>query len=382
MRHQMHAPAAFVAVLALVSLLGAGCGDTADDQPVQLADTGTDGGIQYTDDCQFAQDGVCDEPANCELGTDSTDCRAACLQAGSHPYIGAACEFRGLTSDYQSPEQYPNAAPSGGDATTTGWMDRRVSVTSGQDDVDSAARHYRVFVPDSYDPDTASPLMITMPGHRVSHFAMSGGFSMLHRAAMMNDAIVVYAGQEFRGRWAWWSEWYGSQMDSPPDFCKQGTTDNHPDYEFIRKIVDDLKNEYNIDMRRLWLSGHSRGAALALTGAIDMPDFIAGAVVQSGFLECGYLDAKLSSWDGRHVPLVFVHGVQDPDIPIDNVFTPGTEPSDPIVDQLKQVGWTEGDNLRYYRLENLGHDWQPQLTQQWWPFLANQPLPESALNSN
>lgn len=369
-----------LAALATLLVTAAACGGS-DGPTASLADTGTDGGIQYSDECQFANDGVCDEPANCDLGTDSTDCRAECLEAGPHPGVGAACEYRDLTSGYEQPEQYPNAAPSGGDAKTTGWMDRKMVVSSGQDDVNEIERHYRIFVPDSYDPDTPSPLMITMPGHRVSHFAMSGGFSMLHRAAMMNDAIIVYAGQEFRGRWAWWSEWYGSEMNNPPGFCKQGTTDSHPDYEFIRGIVDELKNEYNIDMRRLWLSGHSRGAALALMGAIDMPDFIAGAVVQSGFLECGYLEAKLSSWDGRYVPLVFVHGVQDPDIPIDNVFTSGTEPSDPIVEQLKDVGWTEGENLRYYRLENLGHDWQPQLTQQWWPFLADQPLPESALNS-
>ncbi|MFW6057631.1 MAG: alpha/beta hydrolase family esterase [Persicimonas sp.] len=359
-----------VALAALLAMGGAlvACGDDSAE-----ADAGNS--------CEFSGDGVCDEPANCELGTDSADCEAACESGENVHLFAAACAFR---SEDDQPT-YADPEPSGGDAPQTGFIDRTTVVSSGLDDVDEVERPYRIDVPEYYDPKKAYPLVITMAGHRVDHRVMAPHTDLTHTADL-NDFIVVYAAQEFRqGRWAWWTDWDWEER-----------TDENPDFEFIRTIVDEVAADYNLDRRRVYLSGHSRGAAMAFIGAIEMPDLIAGAAVESGFSEFGYLDARLplgdesleddARWDGRRVPLVFIHGVLDDDVCIDcepggtcsaaplRGCAQGMHASDAIVERLEALGWERGEDLVYHRLENVAHRWQSQLNQQWWDFLSARPL--------
>lgn len=350
-------PARLIALLSALTL-GVWCASCSDN-----ADEGNS--------CEFAGDGVCDEPANCALGTDSTDCEAACAEGPTYLF-GAACAYR----DEPREPGYADPDPSGGgDSPVTGFIDRTTLIPSGVADRGEVERHYRIEVPEYYDPAKAYPLVINMPGHRVDHRVLAANTD-LPRTAEQNEFIVVYAAQEFReGRWAWWTDW---------DW--ENDTANNPDFEFIRTIIDEVGADYNIDRRRVYLSGHSRGAAMALIGALELPDIIAGAAVESGFTEFGYLDARLDEWSGRKVPLVFVHGVADDDVCIDcrpggtcaanpaRQCAPGMHAADAIVERLESLGWERGENLKYYRLENVAHRWQPQLNQQWWDFLSGRPL--------
>ncbi|MFW5967192.1 MAG: alpha/beta hydrolase family esterase [Persicimonas sp.] len=351
--------AGLLSLLALV-LVAAGCGD----------DEGNS--------CEFANDGVCDEPANCELGTDSNDCEEACRDGDDKYLYRAACKHRQVSiveDDYEDPD------PSEGDDALVGFHDRTVTIESGQEDIDEVQRHFRIDVPESYDPEKAYPLMINMAGHRVDHRALASSTDLTMTGAH-NDFITVYAAQEFRLsgiRWAWWTDW---------DWADK--TEDNPDFEFIRTIIDEVSSDYNVDRRRIYLSGHSRGAAMALIGALEMNDLIAGASVQSGFTEFDYVPDRLRDYDGRKVPLVFVHGVQDPDICINcepgesckgdigggRDCSSGMHASDALVEELEELGWEEGEDYRYYRLENLGHRWQNQLNQPFWDFLSERPLPQ------
>ena len=117
---------------------------------------------------------------------------------------------------------------------------------------------------------------------------------------------------------------------------------------------------------------------MSIIAALEMPELIAGAVPESGFSELDY-DLRIRAYVGRKVPMVFVHGVTDADVRIGcTKATCGIEASDSLVRILKQRGWSD-DNLVYYRLDPLGHQWQPQLNQQWWDFLSARPLPKELL---
>jgi poly(3-hydroxybutyrate) depolymerase len=120
-----------------------------------------------------------------------------------------------------------------------------------------------------------------------------------------------------------------------------------------------------IDTTRIFASGHSRGAAMALIAALEMPDVIAGSAVESGFTEFGYF-TRIVAHQGRKTPIVLVHGVLDMDVPI-------AKGGDDVAKDLRSAGWTD-DNLLYFRLANVGHRWQPQLNQEWFEFLAARPL--------
>lgn len=409
----------------LLVLAATACGPPQDDdgEVVVLTDTGTngqtdadrrdgghadggrtdggrsDGGQIPPGSCEFAADGVCDEPANCALGTDERDCVTACRENKERMHLfGAACEYRDMA---ESPARrgYEQPTSTGGSEHLTGWRDSHIPIPNGYDTDQNVDRHFRVYVPRSYDPDQAYPLMINMAGHRVSHWVLPG-YTSLHRTAEANDFIVIFAGQQFRfgqnsngkylGWWAWWSEWGGSSLGNAGP-CRQQTPESNPDYEYIRKLVDWAGQEYNIDRRRVYLSGHSRGAAMAFMAAIQMPDLIAGAGVQSGFTECGWLDEQMPAdggWDGRKVPFFFFHGTADADVCINcagggqscaanfqRKCARGMHATDGLVDRLEKLGWKPWDHYNYFRLSNVAHRWQPQLNQQMWDYLSERPLP-------
>lgn len=304
-------------------------------------------------DCAFTEDGVCDEPINCPLGTDELDCIEACDSGENLHLFAAAC-----ANLDPADEPVDDGDPSGGDLHLTGTQDGLVSVPSGEWLPSNIDRHYTLHVPASYDPGRSHPLVIMMPGHRVSHYDLPS-YTELPRAADELGFIVVFAEQQYRWdsehRWAWWTDWNWD-----------GQADSNPDFDYLREVIDRVSDGYNVDRSRIFLAGHSRGGAMAFIGSLELSDIVAGACIQSGFTEYGYLDDRLSSWDGRKVPMVFIHGIQDPDV--------GVEYADDMVERIEELGWSEGDDYLYYRMDNVKHRYQPWLNQQWFDYLAARPL--------
>jgi len=70
---------------------------------------------------------------------------------------------------------------------------------------------------------------------------------------------------------------------------------------------------------------------------------------------------------GRKTPAVFVAGAQDDNVP----------PSETAegVRLLESLGWREADMLRDWQLDGVGHQWQPQLSAEWFTFLYDRPMP-------
>ena len=103
---------------------------------------------------------------------------------------------------------------------------------------------------------------------------------------------------------------------------------------------------------------------MSVIAALELPNLFAGACSQSGFTEFGY-DERIRAYDGPKVPMFFMHGVADTDVPVRR--------SDDIVNALRDKGWTR-DTLDFFRLADVAHRWQPQLNQEWWEFLSERPL--------
>ena len=158
-------------------------------------------------------------------------------------------------------------------------------------------------------------------------------------------------------RWAWFTDW---------DWYDEA--EDNPDFDYLLAVIDQVAGDMNIDRRRVYLAGHSRGGAMAFIGALELHETIAGACIQSGFTEFGYMTARLDSWEHRRVPMVFMHGSDDPDV--------GVSHGDDMVEQLEDLGWQHDEDLVYHRLDDVAHRWQPWLNQIWWDFLFARPLPE------
>ena len=108
-------------------------------------------------------------------------------------------------------------------------------------------------------------------------------------------------------------------------------------------------------------------AVLTLAAATTAPTVAGDPVAEAG--------PDIQDYTGRLVPIVLVHGERDRDVHID-ADTSTLKASDALRNIFFAGGWTMNE-LLYFRLENVGHRWQPQLNQQVWDFLSNRPHEEA-----
>ncbi|MBT3222115.1 MAG: prolyl oligopeptidase family serine peptidase, partial [Proteobacteria bacterium] len=125
---------------------------------------------------------------------------------------------------------------------------------------------------------------------------------------------------------------------------------------------------YNVDRTRTFVSGHSRGGAMSVIAAFEMPEVFAGFCAQAGFADYNDYLARMEK-KAPELPFAayILHGVADPDVPV--------EASDNIAETMLASGWLEDETLIYNRLPGVTHRWQPQYNEQVWEFLSTHPLP-------
>ena len=337
-------------------LLNTGCGESAPTDGGALTNLGNN-------TCAYGLNGVCDEPTRCALGTDDLDCMQACsaMSDALRPFVGMACTFRVEGLGPQSMSSTAQRAAL--------WQDGVLDAPNDQGSM--VPRHYRVYRPTHLSSEQSAPLVLMLPGNRVSHYSLPD-YTALEQSAEANGFVLVHVEQPWRDRnfaWSWYTDW---------DWAN--TPDENPDLIFLRGLIETLTVDENIASEHVYVAGHSRGAAMSVIAALEMPDLIAGAVPQSGFVEFGYFD-RLNQRDAptRKPKFFFMHGVVDDDVCIDCEpggrcsITPRRQcgtvaSSDALVEALRDKGFDE-QVLQYARLENVAHRWQPWLNHVWWAFV-------------
>jgi phospholipase/carboxylesterase len=116
--------------------------------------------------------------------------------------------------------------------------------------------------------------------------------------------------------------WFSVQLSpvSPIIDSHQAEASRRTLAEFIPVAVQG----YSADPRRVFLLGFSQGAIMALAVALTRPELLAGAAVLNGrtlpelFAEDGPLARQLAPpGDLRGLPILVLHGLADPVLPID-----------------------------------------------------------------
>ncbi len=307
------------------------------------------------DQCSTADNGICEELAGCLLGTDSTDCDAACDQRPWPEEAVAACAHDGASVP---PAEVDPSLGSGGEGGLAGTWDETV-MARGYLSSSDVERHYRVYVPRRYNPDVPTPVLFNLGGFSVDQYFLDE-YTELNRTADLNNFIVVYGQPEWRdfgSYWVW--SWYVYEN------AYIGGWDDNPDLEYLWNIYEVIRGLYNVDQTRVYVSGHSRGGAFSVIASFEMPDVFAGFCAQAGFTTYNEYDERM--WDlASHPAAMLVHGDEDPDVSVGA--------SDDLFDDLAELGWEDGEDLEYLRLEGVTHRWQPQYNEQMWDFLSRHAL--------
>ena len=319
---------------------------------VWLTACDSDGG-DVSEACASAGDGICDELSGCPLGSDSEDCDAACAESPWPEDLVAVCAHDVATTE-------PTAAAdsslgTGGGGGPVGTWDGTVTVR-GADSSDQVDRHYRVYVPRRNDPERPTPVVFALGGFTVDMYWLAE-FTELNRLADREDLIVVYGQPEWRDFTSYWVfGWYVYEQ------AHQGSWEDNPDIAYLEAVLGEVGALYNVDTSRVYVTGHSRGAALSIIAAHERPDLFAGYCAQAGFTGANDYEDRIEELALETPPAGYlVHGEDDPDVSVDE--------SDDLADLFDEMGYERGADYAYRRIENATHEWQSQYNQHVWDFL-------------
>ena len=175
--------------------------------------------------------------------------------------------------------------------------DVRVGQSSHEIEWQGTSRHYRLYIPSSYDPTQPVPLVLSLHG-----FASNPGqqemFSQWNAVADEENFIVAYPqGTSFPLRW-------NSGLFA-------GSGRGADDVAFLSDLIDHLVETYCIDESRVYINGLSNGAGMSHRFACAMADKVAAF----GGVAGAYNTFEGSCEPSRPVPTILFHGTDDAIVP-------------------------------------------------------------------
>ena len=166
------------------------------------------------------------------------------------------------------------------------------------DPIDLGRGRINYYVPDSYNPDVPAPLVVALHGYGGSG---AGQEAYLRYIPLAEEYGFLYAypdGTVDQGGRRFWNatdaccNFFGSDVD---------------DSEYLRDLVDTIKDRCNVDPRRVYFMGHSNGGFMSYRMACDHADTIAAIVSLAG---AAFFDRN-DCTPSEPVHVLQIHGTED-----------------------------------------------------------------------
>lgn len=154
-------------------------------------------------------------------------------------------------------------------------------------------------VPSSYDSDIPSPLIVLLHGYSSSGAGQDSymGFSKI--ADRYGFLLISPDGNKEAG---------GDEnrfWNASPACCDFSGSDVD-DSAYILSLINEVKSEYNVDPRRVYLIGHSNGGFMSYRAAYDHSDTIAAIASLAG---ANHVDQRAAPDNPVHI--LQIHGTDD-----------------------------------------------------------------------
>ena len=158
-----------------------------------------------------------------------------------------------------------------------------------------------------------------------------------------------------------------------------GEPANTDDVGFLSALIDTLAAEFDVDPKRVYVTGLSKGAAMTYRLACERPNKITAIAPVAGGLSEGLMRSCAEA-SRRPIPLLVMHGTADPIVPFDSgelegnvqywirrngctltpVVTrlPDVDPTDGARTRVESYGnCKDGADVALYAIEGGGHHW-------------------------
>lgn len=238
--------------------------------------------------------------------------------------------------------------------------------------IDGLPRSYVLNLPPGYYDDTTSdfPLVIGLHGtggsanqfesdYRFTEFANESKFIAVYPEGIRSNGIL------------------GLRTWNAGKCCDYALERQVDDVKFIRELIDELVSFYNVDPKRVYVTGMSNGGMMAYRLACEIPNKIAAIAAVS----CSMV-ASQPCHPERAVPVLHIHSILDAKIPhkggigiggyyfppVDSVLRAwssenGCSNAEPVIvhqqgyDFLKWSPCDENATIEYYLTQDGGHAW-------------------------
>jgi len=173
--------------------------------------------------------------------------------------------------------------------------------------IDGIRRTYIVKLPDNYyQKDSARPLVIGLhgTGGNAEQFEKAYGFE---QKGNKEGFITIYPdGVEKKDGWGLLQirTWNAGSC------CDYAMYTNVNDVKFISTLIDNISNRFNVNKKRVYVTGMSNGGMMAYRLASELPDKIAAVGIVSGDM----VAPKDASRKGI-VPILHIHAIPDTKVP-------------------------------------------------------------------
>ena len=178
-----------------------------------------------------------------------------------------------------------------------------------------ALRTYWLHVPPSYDRSEAVPLVIVL--HGSTGFSLMAPFWFFRSSwieeytefsikADQEGFIVVYPNAKY--------DFYTKGFDYNYGYVPNGAPKFVDDVGFLRALIDKMKQDYNINSSRIYVTGISDGAFMTYSAGAYLSDTVAAIAPVAGMIGCRASENDTWSYiptPANPVSVIAFHGTND-----------------------------------------------------------------------
>ncbi|MEM7115437.1 MAG: PHB depolymerase family esterase [Chloroflexota bacterium] len=231
---------------------------------------------------------------------------------------------------------------------------------------DGITREYILYLPNSYDGETAVPLMLNFHGFGMTASEQLAWADMRSVADAENFVLVYPQGTLLDGFPHWNAGLDTEENKSDAD-----------DFGFVETLIDEISAQHNIDLERVYATGYSNGAFFAYSLACFQSDKIAaigsvaGTMLTETYQQCSPL---------HPTAMINIHGTADDVVPyaggegltpIEDVLAYWADfnqtTASPTINRVEEKGisiehyvFSGGENetsVEHYKIIDGGHIW-------------------------
>jgi polyhydroxybutyrate depolymerase len=155
-----------------------------------------------------------------------------------------------------------------------------------------------VKVPEGYDPETPTPLIVLLHGYTSSGASVEAWMQFTPRADEYGFLFLAPDGTR---------DCFGQRFWNATDGCCNLCDRDTDDSGYLRDVVDEMKAQYNVDARRVYFVGHSNGGFMSYRMACDHADTVAAIASLAGATYIDPADCAPSV----PVDILQIHGTAD-----------------------------------------------------------------------